>query len=608
MSAKYRAETVAPIDETIVHEPAPIDDDPTPRSQRYVFSSGARPLEGYTIKRAIGRGGFGEVYYALSDAGKEVALKLITRNLDVERRGVEQCMNLKNHHLITIYDMKPNDEGDSFVIMEYIAGPSLAHILQQHPRGMPLNDVRSWMKGLIEGVAYLHDRGIVHRDLKPANLFLEDGVVKIGDYGLSKAITNSREPEHSQSVGTCHYMAPEISKGKYNTSVDIYAIGIILYEMITGRVPFDGRSVGEVISRHLFDRPDLSPLPEPFKSLIAKALEKDPVRRPQRVASLYLPGDAPKQPDVRIIGDGKNAPVDSRPGAVNNDVVVIKEEESVMYIGPDTVPPRPARQARLASWPFGRTPARPPARPRPARARSAPPQPAPEPPPPEPPPLPSPRLRVAELAGSMLTAVPIAGIASFASMPLASAIVHRDPEPLQFGMLFAMMLLGSWAVLVPTKFWEARTDHAIGRRLVMLAAGLGVGGLIQFLMSWSHVVELPSAAGESMGLVSSAGFEGSGEGGSPLASYAYVAGFFGLALASLRWWNLTSRSRKARFRLVPILVTAVVVGILGGFLPTYQPWSGLALVGVALVTQVVSPWNRDAARAAAYASRRRSAA
>src|SRR5271156_6709842 len=100
---------------------------------RYAFGSGARPLDGYTIKRAIGRGGFGEVYYATSDSGKEVALKLILRNLDIEKRGVMQCMNLKCPNLLAIFDMKTSDSGDTFVVMEYVAGPSLASVLKQYP-------------------------------------------------------------------------------------------------------------------------------------------------------------------------------------------------------------------------------------------------------------------------------------------------------------------------------------------------------------------------------------------------------------------------------------------------------------------------------------------
>src|ERR1700759_4696104 len=102
------------------HPPRPTPQAPAQSKHRYTFGSGARPLDGYTIKRAIGRGGFGEVYYATSDSGKEVALKLILRNLDVERRGVMQCMNLKCPNLLAIFDLRSNDEGDNFVVMEYV--------------------------------------------------------------------------------------------------------------------------------------------------------------------------------------------------------------------------------------------------------------------------------------------------------------------------------------------------------------------------------------------------------------------------------------------------------------------------------------------------------
>src|SRR6476659_9649838 len=139
--------TSAPSDETLgyvpnsdsgLDRPTGSSDMPTPTplaqaKHRYTFGSGARPLDGYTIKRAIGRGGFGEVYYATSDAGKEGALKLILRNLEVERRGVVQCMNLKCPNLLTIHDLKSSDSGDAFVIMEYVAGPSLANVLAKHP-------------------------------------------------------------------------------------------------------------------------------------------------------------------------------------------------------------------------------------------------------------------------------------------------------------------------------------------------------------------------------------------------------------------------------------------------------------------------------------------
>ena len=88
---------------------------------KFTFAPESTPLDGFTIKRAIHRGGFGEVYYALSDAGKEVALKLLNNNLEVELRGVSQCLNLKHPNLVTIFDMKTDNDGDHWIVMEYVS-------------------------------------------------------------------------------------------------------------------------------------------------------------------------------------------------------------------------------------------------------------------------------------------------------------------------------------------------------------------------------------------------------------------------------------------------------------------------------------------------------
>src|SRR6266576_1340158 len=104
---------------------------------RFFYATGARPLQGYTIKRGIGHGGFGEVYYATSDAGKEVALKLIRRNLDIELRGVTQCLNLKHPNLLSLYDIKTDEMGDQWVVMEYVSGDSLEDVIDRSPNGIP---------------------------------------------------------------------------------------------------------------------------------------------------------------------------------------------------------------------------------------------------------------------------------------------------------------------------------------------------------------------------------------------------------------------------------------------------------------------------------------
>jgi hypothetical protein len=246
---------------------------------KFTFGPETSPLDGYTIKRAIHRGGFGEVYYALSDAGKEVALKLLNNNLEVELRGVTQCLNLKHQNLVTIFDIRQDTDGDHWIVMEYVGGRGLYETLQDHPEGMSVSDVLFWLSGMVAGLSFLHDRGIVHRDLKPANVFSDHGVVKIGDVGLSKYISESRRSAQTQSVGTVYYMAPEVAKGRYGREVDVYALGIILFEMLTGRVPFDGQTTAEILMKHLTADPDLSVLPESIRPVLAAALEKDPDKR-----------------------------------------------------------------------------------------------------------------------------------------------------------------------------------------------------------------------------------------------------------------------------------------------------------------------------------------
>ncbi|MGE0607308.1 MAG: serine/threonine-protein kinase [Pirellulales bacterium] len=275
---------------------------------RFAYANGARPLEGYTIKRGIGSGGFGEVYFATSDGGKDVALKLIRRNLDVELRGVGHCLNLKHPHLVALYDVRQGGQDENWVVMEYVSGECLERVIARHPGGMPHQEVLAWLHGIAAGVAYLHDKGVVHRDLKPGNIFSDEGLVKIGDYGLSKFISASRRSGQTESVGTVHYMAPEISNGRYGKEIDIYALGIMLFEMLTGQVPFEGESVGEVLMKHLTATPDLGSLAEPYRTVVGRALAKDPTLRYRTVAEFMagLPAASARvvqtlpQPDAAI--------------------------------------------------------------------------------------------------------------------------------------------------------------------------------------------------------------------------------------------------------------------------------------------------------------------
>jgi serine/threonine protein kinase len=598
MNAKIQEQPAA-LDETIDYlhnesgpdRPEGSHDMPRTKPQgqhRYTFNSGARPLEGYTIKRAVGYGGFGEVYYATSDSGKEVALKLITRNLEIERRGVAQCMNLKCPNLLAIHDIKTNDTGDTFVIMEFVAGPSLSSILAEYPDGMPEPEIRAWLKGLVDGVAYLHDHGIVHRD-----------------YGLSKMISAEQASHHSESIGTCHYMAPEISTGKYNKPIDIYAIGVILFEMITGRVPFEGETVGEVLIKHLTTRPDLSKLPEPFKTIIGQALAKDPAHRQGRVIDLLPPDEMPRPRDVRFIGEGKVASPAPPPRAKTPDdgILRITDEEPVLYIGPDTRPPR----ARMASYnPWNRRP--PQAQPNPSR-RPAAPSPNrmaervrliannPPEPPPTPQPLPPGRIRLGELAASMLWVAPSAALGTLVIGTLMQVSLASRPQ--DFAYLFAMTLASSWTVLIANKFAEGRKFDPTLRRGVQFAMGVFLGVIGQFLGGWMMVDPVPNGTLVQFPSL----FGGATPGFEPFVPVLGYGIFFGLVGLAVDWWTMTDRDRKSRFRVAPTLKTgllALIPSVLF-FQPTMHPFALPAVVLTSVVVQFASPWSEAAARYATYA-------
>jgi hypothetical protein len=389
---------------------------------KFTYSSGQRPLEGFTLKRGIGRGGFGEVYFAVSDGGKEVALKLVRGDTQIELRGVAQCLNLKHPNLVNLYDLRSDHQGDHWVVMEYIAGEPLNVVLGRHPGGLPRELTREWFLGLARAVAYLHDHGIVHRDLKPANIFLENGTVKVGDYGLSKAIGASQRTAQTHSVGTVHYMAPEISTGNYGKQIDTYAAGIILYEMLTGRVPFDGESSGEILMKHLTAPPDLSKVPAEYLPIVSKALAKNPSQRYASMAEMARAVEALGVESSRVPAAASPSPPRAAAAPARS--------------------PRPAEPILTAL---------------PAVSR---------------------RAQFMELCGAMLLAVLFTGLGSI----LWTALIQpkSDRLMLEMGRVFFPTVAACWAILIPSKFWTERRGDSWLRRFALLL----IGGLVGLAGWW----------------------------------------------------------------------------------------------------------------------------
>ena len=246
----------------------------------YHFQAGDRPFPGMQIVRPVDCGGFGEVYAGVTDQGKQVALKWLWRNPAVELRGVRECLNLRHTHLVQVYDLKETPDGHAWVIMEWVNGMTLAGWLTQNPQGLGVRQVATWIAQLASVLDHLHARGVVHRDLKPANVFVEEGQIKLGDFGLAKQVWPSSMGPHSECVGTVHYMAPEVARGEYSAASDVYSLAVLAHELLCGRRPFAGETPAEVLMRHLTEEPGLELLPESLRGLFSQALAKVPAQRP----------------------------------------------------------------------------------------------------------------------------------------------------------------------------------------------------------------------------------------------------------------------------------------------------------------------------------------
>ena len=256
----------------------------------------------YRILKQIGRGGMADVYLAkdLILDGEEVAVKVLRTNYQTDpiavarfQREARAMADLDHPHIVRITDIG-EEEGQQYLAMEYVAGLDLKRYIKEHH---PLSNEEAVriMGQILLAMRLAHTRGIVHRDLKPQNILLTpDGTAKVTDFGIAVAFAETSLTQTNSMLGSVHYLSPEQARGsKATVQSDIYAMGIIFYEMLTGHIPYDGDSAVTIALQH-FQKPlpsviaENPSVPQALENVVIKATAKKLTDRYKSVAEMYV--------------------------------------------------------------------------------------------------------------------------------------------------------------------------------------------------------------------------------------------------------------------------------------------------------------------------------
>lgn len=260
----------------------------------------------YLVESVLGEGGMGLVYKARHTVlGKPLAIKVLRSDVskDAEiierfRQEAQSATSIGNEHIIDISDFGTLPDGSTYFVMEFLGGQSLTQAVERGP--FPANRTIHVAKQLCRALGAAHERGIVHRDMKPDNIYLiarggDDDFVKVLDFGIAKVGgATSKLTKVGQVFGTPHYMSPEQCSGaNVDQRTDIYAIGVIVYEMACGRVPFDADNLMGILTKHLYEQPirphELPPpidVPAGLEAIIMKCLAKSADARYQSMSEM----------------------------------------------------------------------------------------------------------------------------------------------------------------------------------------------------------------------------------------------------------------------------------------------------------------------------------
>ena len=265
-----------------------------------MVTKGQRINDRYEIIKSIGEGGMANVYLGYDTIlDRNVAIKVLRGDLANDEKFVRRfqrealsASSLSHPNIVAMYDVG-EDDGLYYIVMEYVEGKTLKQLLKK--RGsLTLSEAIDIMLQLTDGMAHAHDSYIVHRDLKPQNIMIEDdGQIKITDFGIAMALNSTQLTQTNSVMGSVHYLPPEQAAGKGATiKSDIYSMGIIFYELLTGELPFKGDSAVEIALKQMKEPlPDVHELnndiPQSIENIILKATAKNPKNRYDDAKSMH---------------------------------------------------------------------------------------------------------------------------------------------------------------------------------------------------------------------------------------------------------------------------------------------------------------------------------
>lgn len=257
-----------------------------------MLSKGQKINNRYEIVKSIGEGGMANVYLANDKIlDRKVAVKVLRGDLSSDDKFIRRFQrealsvsNLSHPNIVEVYDVGEED-GEYYIVMEYIEGKTLKQLLKKR-ESLTLTEVIDIMTQLTDGISHAHESYIIHRDIKPQNIMIQDdGRIKITDFGIAMALNATQLTQTNSVMGSVHYLPPEQASGKGATvKSDIYSMGILMYELLTGTVPFKGDNAVEIALKHMKDKiPSIRKqdpsIPQSVENILLKATAKNPRNR-----------------------------------------------------------------------------------------------------------------------------------------------------------------------------------------------------------------------------------------------------------------------------------------------------------------------------------------